>query len=159
MAGPHWFYILREVLFAAYLVLLSLQDLKSRSFAPWTIISGGGAGAVLCISEGIAFGTSAGELLSAHLPGILIGLVLLLAGRLTKGAIGSGDGLCFISFIFWKTGGALAVLLFGGLCLCALFGAGWMIIKKKEKTASLPFMPFVLAAELVLALTDAFQGA
>ncbi len=77
--------------------------------------------------------------------GIAIGVVVLLLGKITKQAIGYGDGVVLIC-----TGAALGfaknlVLLVISLIIAACIGALLMFLKRKKKKDSVAFIPFLLS--------------
>lgn len=89
---------------------------------------------------------------AALIPGIL----LLALSRVTKGAVGKGDGWFFLVsgmyLGFWNN----VALLFCGLLLCSIWGMGMLIWgmfeKKKIKNIQLPFLPFLIPAFVILAV-------
>ena len=91
---------------------------------------------------------------AALIPGIL----LLVLSKITKGAVGQGDGFFFLVsgmyLGFWDN----VALLFFGLLICSLWGMGMLIWgmfeKKRIKNVQLPFLPFLVPAAVALA---AFQ--
>ena len=71
-----------------FLLAASWQDLRNKSVSIWLYLGyGAAAGVMRLIGGGPVF---------TILSGTLVGVVLLAAGRLTSGAIGSGDGMFFI---------------------------------------------------------------
>lgn len=85
--------------------------------------------------------------------GILTGLFLLAASKITRGQIGSGDGIVFLI-----TGISLGMernflLLLGSLFIAFLYSLILLLIKKTRWKDAIPFLPFVFAAyvlELVM---------
>lgn len=83
---------------------------------------------------------------AALIPGIL----LLVLSKITKGAVGQGDGFFFLVsgmyLGFWDN----VALLFFGLLICSLWGMGMLIWgmfeKKRIKNVQLPFLPFLVPA-------------
>ena len=78
--------------------------------------------------------------------GMLLGVILLFVGICSEGKIGVGDGV-----LLTVTGAYLGLkenltLFFCALVLCGLWAAGLLILHKKQKTDSIPFVPFLLAA-------------
>lgn len=79
---------------------------------------------------------------------LLIGGLFLLIGKMTKEAIGYGDGLCFMIlgiFEGWKTmiGILAAAFFFSGI-----YGI-WKILCHGGKTSdAMPFLPFLLLAQI-----------
>lgn len=131
-----------QILFSMFLLVAACQDMKKKSVGLWVYIIFGIAAAVRFI------------LLAGNVPGwdrlggIFIGLVLLVLGKATAGAIGSGDG-----WFFAIAGGILGYkdilrLLAGGLLLCGLFSlviylkGRW--IGKNTGKETVPFLPFLV---------------
>jgi leader peptidase (prepilin peptidase)/N-methyltransferase len=86
------------------------------------------------------------------LGGVMIGVGLLLCSLLSHESIGRGDGYLFcvtgIYLGFWNN-------LFLLVVASVLSGIGALILliaKRCAKTAQIPFVPFVLAAYLILLL-------
>ena len=82
--------------------------------------------------------------------GCLIGAVFLLVARISREAIGYGDGLMIIA-----TGASLGVidnvlLMLCALVLAALFSIGLLIVKKYKRKDEIPFIPFLLGGYVVL---------
>lgn len=78
--------------------------------------------------------------------GMLLGVILLFVGICSEGKIGVGDGV-----LLTVTGAYLGLkenltLFFCALVLCGFWAAGLLILHKKQKTDSIPFVPFLLAA-------------
>ena len=76
--------------------------------------------------------------------GTLLGLLLLLLGKLFKGTIGVGDGLVMVlvGFVMGIYGGC--VVLFYSLFLAAIFSIVLLCARKIKKKDSIPFVPFIL---------------
>ena len=77
-----------HIIFMTFLTVAAWQDLRNKSISVWLYL---GYGAVAG-----AIRLTGGEPVLQALSGGLVGVVLLAAGRLTAGAIGSGDGLFFV---------------------------------------------------------------
>ena len=140
-----------------WLSLLSYSDLRRGELPAWLLAAGGTAGLSLRITE-LASGASAGALAGAYLPGLAAGALLLAAARITREAVGYGDGICFCLLAFWLPWEELYTLLFTALVLCALPGLAAGLIRGRRLKA-LPFLPFVAGAYLVLLLLALSGGA
>ncbi len=86
--------------------------------------------------------------IAAILPGLLPGAALLVLSRVTREALGLGDGLLVLVLgSFLGLNEALDVLL-----LALFFAAVWagilLLIRKKHRDYEFPFVPFVLAGYL-----------
>jgi leader peptidase (prepilin peptidase)/N-methyltransferase len=75
--------------------------------------------------------------------GLLIGIVLIVISKITRGQIGLGDGLIFcttgLGLGFWPN---LCLLLYS-LTMAAAFSGFLFLIRKKDKVYTIPFVPFV----------------
>lgn len=76
--------------------------------------------------------------------GVVIGVLLLVLSKLTKEAIGKGDG-----YLMMVTGMLLGLwdnvrLLLGALLIVAVFAVMLLVLKKADKKKELPFVPFLL---------------
>ncbi len=75
--------------------------------------------------------------------GLLIGIVLIIVSKLTRGQIGLGDGLIFcatgLGLGFWAN---LCLLLYS-LTMAAAFSGFMILVRKKVRTYTIPFIPFV----------------
>ena len=80
--------------------------------------------------------------------GILVGLGLLAAARLTGEAIGYGDGLtvaaCGAAVGFAQTFCVFAL----AVCLAAVWSAILLLFKKAGRKDAIPFVPFLFAAQI-----------
>lgn len=78
-----------------------------------------------------------------------VGLVVLVIARLSREAVGIGDGVVLLMtgiFLgFWRN----LELLFTALLLAGAAAVFFLLVKRKEKTYRLPFVPFLAAAFLI----------
>ncbi len=107
----------------------------------------------VCAAVGVILFLTTDELsLSGVLGGMCVGGVLLLCALISRESIGIGDGLLFvvtgIYLGLWKN----LILLFLAAVTCAVVGLILVLAKKCTRKKSLPFAPFVLAADLVMLL-------
>ncbi len=144
------------VLLLVWLSLLAVWDIRHRELPAFLLAAGGAAGLLLRIID-LAAGTALSALAAAYLPGLAAGGLLLAAARLSREAVGYGDGICFCLLAFWLPWEELFTLLFTALVLCALPGLVIGLIRGRRVKA-LPFLPFAAGAYLVLRLA-ALSGA
>ena len=146
MTGWDW---LCQGTFLLYTGQLAAEDGKTGTFRLRTLLAGGLCGLLLRLAGLIRFGgqwtAEAGAVLIAVLPGI--GLVLL--GKLTRGAVGKGDGLCFMSFGIWWRAEQVFSLLFLSLLLLGCVGLFLICFRNGKRDLRLPFGPFILAAAVL----------
>lgn len=128
----------RYGMMAAFLLLCTWQDIRTKTITIEPVLLFGTAGIVLHILTGTSWQACAG--------GILPGMGVLLFGRLSQEQIGYGDGivLCVAGlFLSWKeTLGLLMMALF----LCALVTVGMFFLGRLKRHTSYPFLPFLTAA-------------
>ncbi len=140
-----------RICFLLYTGLLGWEDLRTGRISLLLIASGACCG-LLMTAAGIAAGVEGSGILLSRLTALIWGAGLLILSRLTRGAMGKGDGLCFCSFACWWGPAELFGLLFGALFLSAAGGSVLLLLKKRSLKGSLPFMPFVFAAAVILSL-------
>ena len=146
-----------SALLLVWLCLLAAWDIRRGELPAVLLAAGGTAGLLLRITN-LAAGTALSVLAAAYLPGLAAGGLLLAAARISREAVGYGDGICFCLLAFWLPWEELYTLLFTALVLCALPGlAAGLILGRRLK--ALPFLPFVAGAYLVLLLLALSGGA
>lgn len=82
--------------------------------------------------------------------GILIGILLLLAGRFCGGCIGMADGI-----VTAVIGGMIGyhdtlLLLMNGILAAAVFSILLIVIKKAGRKTTIPFIPFMLLGYITI---------
>ena len=146
-----------SALLLVWLCLLAAWDIRRGELPAVLLAAGGTAGLLLRITN-LAAGTALSVLAAAYLPGLAAGGLLLAAARISREAVGYGDGICFCLLAFWLPWEELYTLLFTALVLCALPGLAAGLIRGRRLKA-LPFLPFVAGAYLVLLLLALSGGA
>lgn len=131
-----------NIITGAFLTLCSYSDIKRREIYIKP--------AVVLILSGIVFAALQGKesLISAFF-GALTGVALMIISRLTKGAIGAGDGLVLIVTAFYQGFAGNVGMLLLALFLSAVVSATALIIRKVKRDYELPFVPFMLAAFII----------
>ena len=132
-----------EILILIYLTFNSYTDVKIKKIS---IIA-----SVVFFSAGIVCEIFIMEnSIISIIGGIVIGMVLLIIGKLTGQAIGLGDGLIFmVSGIYFGFMKNLALLLYA-LVICAVCSIILLVFKKSKMKDRIPFAPFVLASFLIM---------
>ena len=129
-----------------YMLVLSVLDIRSKKVPTvmlWVFV------ALLALELGI---NSHGRIYLSLLGGA-VGLVMLVVSRLTKEALGYGDGMLILGLgIYMGLWDVLWLLMF------AFFGAGMLsigllIFRKANKKTTLPFMPFICGSYILLYIT------
>lgn len=101
--------------------------------------SGAGAGA------GLGIGAVLAEIGLSLLPGFC----LTAFGLASRGAIGIGDGLTLLVLGFFLPVGQIVFLSAAAFLLSAIFSAGLLIFKRGRGRTAFPFLPFLLAGEVL----------
>lgn len=147
-------------IFAVFLFVCAWRDLKEKEIPVWILAAAatGGilwtAGRLVCydwVDDKEKIGWFFMQTVSV-LPGVL----LFIISKLSRGAVGEGDGLFFavsgLYIGFWNN----VALLFYGLLFCSAWGLGifiWGILEgKKIWNIKLPFLPFLVPAAFILVL-------
>lgn len=80
------------------------------------------------------------------LAGVAVGLIVMLCSLITKGGIGMGDGLILLVTGIYLGGKGNMQLLFFGLFLSAVGSLFFLLVKKKKRKDTIPFVPYLLLA-------------
>ena len=126
---------------------LSIEDIREKQVSIWPSVCMAAAGIILAAAGNeTAPGRHA---LIAFLSGAGLGGAVWLAGKISRGSIGSGDA--------WVLGGLGAYLgwqeavtvFFFGLVFCAAAGGVYVRLSGKGIKTEMPFIPFLTASYLV----------
>lgn len=146
-------YTVRYVSVALMLIFSTVIDYKTHKIPNWLVLSFFIEGTVLLVVEIILNSDDFLAVIVRCAAGLLFCLVLFyILSRLTKDGIGMGD-IKLISVIGWIIGlsSALISILFSLIC-CSVVTAFLLATKRKKKTDSIPFSPFILAGYLAMFL-------
>lgn len=125
-----------------YLGVLSIYDLRSKRLPIYIFVIGGIAGIVLLILEkNIGFL----NLIVNLSPGI----ALLIIGRLTRQAIGYGDGLAVLIMGLFQSINIVMLSLLMGITLSGFVALILLLFFHKSKKSELAFIPFLAIAFLI----------
>lgn len=143
MTDPLW---LLPILF---LLIQSLHDCRSRTISLRLTAVVAAAGLLfLIIRQPVA-----SEVLLRLLPGF----VLLSAGLLSRGGIGTGDGLVLLTAGLCLPSDAAIAGTGLALFLSALLGAV-LLIRRRSRNTAFPFVPFLLVGCLISLLFRVLSG-
>ncbi len=133
--------LIKSITLILCLVVCSFYDIRKKAIPVVTILISGAA--ILLLSM-LDKRTS----LADSMVGLLLGVSLLALGKVSKGAIGIGDGLIMllVGWVMGIYGGC--VVLFYSLFLACIVSIILMCLKKLTKKDAIPFIPFVLISYL-----------
>ena len=86
--------------------------------------------------------------------GLLPGAVLFVISLVTKEAVGRGDVILIMLLGLMLGPEKVFGLLVLSMVLTAVFGIGCMVLKRKSRKDTLPYIPFILGAFLVMMAAD-----
>ena len=121
------------------LTLCSAQDIRKKEIGLHTVLMFGILGIFFHMLWRI-------QSIESLLLGMSIGVALLFVSVLTGGKIGIGDGLLLIVTGIYLGLEENLKLFLCGLFLCGLWALGLVLLRKKSRKDSIPFVPFLLAA-------------
>ena len=134
-----------EVSIVAVCLILGIQsywDIKYREIPLWMTLGGAAVGITISVLQQREWI----DLILAF----SIGLLVLLLGKMTKQAIGYGDGAlicmmgCYFSIEYlWMV--IICAVVLAGVLACILF-----VFFKKKKDYSIPFVPFLLLGNVIV---------
>ena len=125
----------------SYLVFQSICDIREKKISLYA--AAGYAGIILMII--VVTGQATGGLpLSLAASGAVFAFSLL-----SGGALGMGDAIVIATLALTHKPGEMLFLLFASLMLCFPVSIGMVCGQRRLKNRELPFIPFLLAGELI----------
>lgn len=79
---------------------------------------------------------------------LLIGGLFLLIGKVTKEAIGYGDGLCFMILGIYEGWKSMIGILGAAFLLSGIYGIWKMLCRGGKSSDTIPFLPFLFLAQI-----------
>ena len=126
-------------------------DLKYRGLPKWFLIGG-------FLGSSIGYLMKRPVAVEEMIGGLVLGIFLVIISFITRGALGSGDGIFLgivgINLGFTNTG----VICVYGLLLSACFSLFMLIFKKVSRKTSIPFIPFLTVAYGIFILINKTGG-
>ena len=133
------------------LIPCGISDLRSRMIPVWYV----GIFAGLALLYHLTFSEESFVQIAA---GTALGLVFVLISRISKEALGMGDAIVIAALGAWcGIKDSLTLILFAFI-LAGIFGAVWMLVRKKNRKDSLPFVPFLLLSCTISCAAFLIQG-
>ena len=142
--------LFKGILSCGLLIPCVVTDIRKKQVPVWYLLGAGVVGAVF-------------SFIAADVPwwsvllGILTGGVFLLLSKLTRGAIGYGDGAMIAFLGAWLGLGTSVSALLLGLFIAALAG-GICLLLKKGRRYQLPFAPFLAVGLITVVVSSALMG-
>lgn len=82
--------------------------------------------------------------------GVLVGIGMMAMSLLSSGSVGMGDGILLMVTGVYLGGYRNFELLMTGLFLAGIWSAGLLVLKKKKRKERIAFIPFLLAAHVIM---------
>ncbi len=132
-------WILCQSIFAVYMIILAVMDIKYKKLRLSVLLSGAviAAAGLLC-GRGIPL-----VILAA---GGGVGLVFIIISRVSGESFGYGDSILITIMGFFVGFWDILGLLMGAFSMAAVFSAVMMIRRRFSRKTSFPFVPFLAAA-------------
>lgn len=135
---------LEWVINGAMLAFCSIQDIREKKISLWKIKVYGILAAAISLWKLFSLNEDLGILICRLLAGLLPGIFLLILSKITREAIGYGDGLILLfiglSLGFWECIG----IFFTGLLGVFLAALLILLFFGRKKRLEIPFIPFLL---------------
>lgn len=132
-------WILCQLLFAVYMAVLTIMDIKWKKVSLAVLLSG-----FIFLAMGVLCGRDIHMIVLAA--GAGVGIVFLIVSRVTEEAFGYGDSILILimgGFLgFWN----ILSLLVAAFSAAALFAIFMLVRKKFHRKSAFPFVPFLTAA-------------
>lgn len=132
-------WLLCQILFAGYMIVLAVMDIKWKKLSLPVLLSG-------------VFPIAAGLFCGREVPGILMaagagtGIIFLIISKVTDESFGYGDSILILimgGFLgFWN----ILTVLLTAFSMAALFSSFMLIRKKFHRKSAFPFVPFLTAS-------------
>ena len=132
-------WIMCQLLFAVYMSILAIMDIKWKKLSLAALMSG-----FIILTAGFLCGRNIHVMVLAA--GAGVGIVFMVVSRVTEEAFGYGDSILILimgGFIgFWN----ILSLLVAAFSMAALFSIFMLLRKKFHRKSAFPFVPFLTAA-------------
>lgn len=134
-----------NILAIACLGIMSAQDIRQKKVSLWLI-------ALLGLVGILAIAVDSSCTWQLRLTGVVPGIVLWIISMMPGNRIGSGDS--YVLMVLGIHSGLWRVLncLLYGTVFCALVGGIFLVLRKKSRKDTLPFLPFLTAGFVLTVL-------
>lgn len=128
----------KETMMAAWLLPMSIMDVKSRRVPAWILWIGAVAAAGTLLYEMISKGTTGWQICRGLLPGLA-----LLAVAFATGKAGMADGVIMLLMGIFAGYEVCVAASLAGLFLLAFFSGILLALRKVKRDTRIPFVPFL----------------
>lgn len=134
----------KEALTAAWLVPLSIMDIKSKRVPVWMLWIGTAVAAGVLLYEGINSGPNIWSICRALMPGMILLVIAFVTGK-----AGMADGVILMLLGALTGYGDCMAAALGGLLLTALLSGILLALRKVSRNTKIPFVPFLTAGWII----------
>ena len=134
---------MQNIILLILLMICAAEDLKRKEVTVTYILLFGIIGVILHL-----FFPSCS--VYSMLWGLLLGIVIMALSLLTSGSIGMGDGILLTVTGVYLGGYANLELFLTGMFLAGIWALVLLVGKKKKRRDKIAFMPFLLAAHVIM---------
>lgn len=139
---------IKWLLLTAFLIWNSITDIKYRKISVISMLVFGIVGVAIGVTE-IMAGQSFFQMLKYILLGSVPGLVMCILSLLSRGSLGMGDGVLILILGIYTGIRKMSAVLIWAFLLASVWAIGMLVIKKKNRCDSFPFVPFITIGFLV----------
>lgn len=147
---------------AGLLTCMSIQDIRTKQIPVWILLVLAGCSIfITCMDQWRATSSlqNAGQMIFLRIVlGILPGCAMLFAGKLTGGAIGSGDSYTVLALGIHMGIFSVLTCLMYGMCLSGICSMVLLLRGKYKKKDTIPFLPFLSAGYMIVAISNLWNG-
>jgi len=136
-------YYFSESLLLTFLAINTYTDIKKKKISIMVSVIFFIVGMVLTL-------VSKEHTLVSVLGGLGVGALLILMGKISRQAVGFGDGIIFLVTGLYLGFVRNLVLLLYGLVICALASIIFLVIRKFKMKDKIPFAPFILTSFIMM---------
>jgi prepilin signal peptidase PulO-like enzyme (type II secretory pathway) len=141
--------LIYQIISLTYLTINSITDIREKRISIIISLIFGAIGIII----NIIFNQY--NIISILLA-MLLGFIMILISKVTKEAIGIGDGIILVVMgLFTGVYNNLLILLYG-LILSSIVSCFFLITKKLDKKDKIPFIPYLLAGYIIILAVEEF---
>lgn len=137
----------KVLLIMIFLLWNSIADIKKRKISCWSVLGMGIVGIIMLILK--IWNGSVLSVLELLLLGSLPGLVMCMLSFASHGSIGMGDGILLLLLGMYIGIYPAVLVMAWALLTAALWAIGMLVIRKKKRQDSFPFVPFITVGYMI----------